>query len=351
MGSNSLRSNCRRCSQYRRYAYIEQENIESSGLRSMQRKYPLFFLIVLSIWVLLGSYRPVHCVREDYAYCDCDAKVWREYNSTNYGTTAITYLGNMTDYIGYASLEEHIGFFKFDFSDSDFNVSVESNQDIQYEGFEFWLYADYYLGVEHFYTLAYTTNQTWEETAITWLDYPSFTETSEDVLVDDDSQYFKWDMQEISADVQNAIENDQNFTVVIYYDGYEGKGANFRMREYGGLSYDPRILIKYDIVTPEEPIWEREISLTQFPLALADALHITPFAGGVFASMIVLMMFMLPVGIWAKNIVPSIFVGFLAICLCVSFGWLDLWVLLVMSIMIALLFGAKMKEWATGVGT
>jgi len=93
-----------------------------------------------------------------------------------------------------------------------------------------------------------------------------------------------------------------------------------------------------------------DINLTSFPAALADKLSVSEFAGGIIASIILTLAFMLPVIIWSKTLLPALFVGILCIGASIAIGWLDYWFLLLISMLIALMFGAKMKDIITGSG-
>ena len=91
-----------------------------------------------------------------------------------------------------------------------------------------------------------------------------------------------------------------------------------------------------------------DLNLTSFPLILADKLSITDFAGGMLASMILTLAFILPTAIWSKTLIPPLFVGMLCLGACIAFGWLDYWFLLLIAMLIALMFGSKMSAIITG---
>jgi len=91
-----------------------------------------------------------------------------------------------------------------------------------------------------------------------------------------------------------------------------------------------------------------DINLTSFPAALADKLSISEFAGGIIASLILTLAFMLPIVIWAKTLLPALFVGILCIGSSIAMGWLDYWFLLLIGMLVALMFGSKMSQIITG---
>ena len=91
-----------------------------------------------------------------------------------------------------------------------------------------------------------------------------------------------------------------------------------------------------------------DINLTYFPTALANKLSISPFAGGMLASMILTLAFVLPTAIWSKTLIPPLFMGILCLGACIAMDWLDYWFLLLIAMLIALMFGSKMSSIITG---
>ncbi len=83
------------------------------------------------------------------------------------------------------------------------------------------------------------------------------------------------------------------------------------------------------------------LTLSNFPEHLASKLHISTFAGGLLASLILTSAFMLPTAIWSKSLYPSLVVGLMCLGLSVAFGWLHYWFLLVIAFLLALMFGSK----------
>ena len=91
-----------------------------------------------------------------------------------------------------------------------------------------------------------------------------------------------------------------------------------------------------------------DLNLTSFPLALADKLSISDFAGGMLASMILTLAFVLPTAIWSKTLIPPLFIGILCLGACIAMNWLDYWFLLIVAMLCALMFGSKMSAIITG---
>lgn len=311
--------------------------------------FPLFFALML-IPILPILIHPVYGVRREYIYPTDDAPVWRWQPDTNYGGSALPFIGNCSWIL---ANDEAIAFFKFDLTD--FDPDLEANEEVSYTGIYFDLYCHHYYDWREYginlFTLGYSSNETWLETQITWNDQPSYEETHEDVLINDDEMYFRWDCSEIDLDIMYAIENDMNYTLVITFDGYESQGCSVRMREYGGLISDPRLVVEYNILLGEQPTYETEINLAMFPQALGEVLQIGLFGGQMLASTIVIMMFMLPTSFYAKNNpFPYIIVGIPVLGFLVAITWLPLFFLFIICVLIAFLFSDKLKGWATRRG-
>jgi len=94
-----------------------------------------------------------------------------------------------------------------------------------------------------------------------------------------------------------------------------------------------------------------ELDLSNFDTALGNKLNISTFAGGLLASVILSFMFLLPIAVYSKNIYTVIIIGWLCMGFCVAVGWLDIWFLLVASLMVGLMFASKMRDFITGIRT
>ena len=101
------------------------------------------------------------------------------------------------------------------------------------------------------------------------------------------------------------------------------------------------LLFSLSFAVSISPVYASNLTLTNFPEALASKLHISTFAGGLLASMVLTTAFMLPVAIWSKTLYPPVFTGLICFGMCIVFGWLDYWFLLIVAMAIALMFGPK----------
>jgi uncharacterized Tic20 family protein len=91
-----------------------------------------------------------------------------------------------------------------------------------------------------------------------------------------------------------------------------------------------------------------EVYLLDLPQKFADAFNIPLFPAQIFTTGIIMMIFMLPIAIWSKSIVPPIFVGFIVMGLCVALAWLPVWFLVVTAMLVALMFAGKMRDMISG---
>ena len=102
---------------------------------------------------------------------------------------------------------------------------------------------------------------------------------------------------------------------------------------------------------------EDVVNLPDFPQKLCDALGMPTnlFAGQLLASSIVLALFLLPVVFACSRfnkdvMIPSVFVGFLSLSFCIAVGWLPYWLLIMVAILIALMFGSSVRNLISGGG-
>lgn len=99
------------------------------------------------------------------------------------------------------------------------------------------------------------------------------------------------------------------------------------------------------------PIKAEQIDLTTIPQFLADQLGIPLFAGQILASIILMLIILLPVTILTRSkkagFLPELAFSLGVLSLCIALGWLPLFVLVVVILCVAGLWGAKVKGWFT----
>lgn len=89
-----------------------------------------------------------------------------------------------------------------------------------------------------------------------------------------------------------------------------------------------------------------DVDISQFPSKLAEALNIPLFAGQLMASGLIMAFFLLPTLVLTrgKNVIAVIFMGFMAMSICIALTWLPYWILIVISLLIAWLYSGKISE-------
>jgi len=91
---------------------------------------------------------------------------------------------------------------------------------------------------------------------------------------------------------------------------------------------------------------EDVVNLSEFPQELAIALTIPLFAAQLLASSIVLALFILPTTFACSKferdvVIPTLFVGVLSVSFCIALTWLPVWIFVILTFLIALMFSDK----------
>ena len=94
------------------------------------------------------------------------------------------------------------------------------------------------------------------------------------------------------------------------------------------------------------------IDFNEIPVKLAEALNISTFSGQILASLIFLLLVMLPVLFLAKTTRLSFFsvllTGGVTLGFLTALGWLPYWVILIVSMVVAYAFASFLKGMFTG---
>lgn len=94
--------------------------------------------------------------------------------------------------------------------------------------------------------------------------------------------------------------------------------------------------------------------MLEIPEALADRLGISTFAGGIIATAILLMIFILPTALISRKkntgFIAELVMGFVGLGIAVAIGWCPYWVLFMIGLFVALMFAGAMRSWITGGG-
>ena len=96
------------------------------------------------------------------------------------------------------------------------------------------------------------------------------------------------------------------------------------------------------------------VNLSEFPTALANQFGISLYAGQILASAIVIAFFVFPTLFLQKkyNFSPiiSLLMGFVVMGFCVALGWLDIFFMLIICLITALMFSGTMRDLLSGSG-
>ena len=88
------------------------------------------------------------------------------------------------------------------------------------------------------------------------------------------------------------------------------------------------------------------INLLEIPDHLATALGIPLFASQLLTCSLVMLIVLLPIAIFAKrNTILTLIIGFTLMGFFIAIGWMPFWFLLVIALLIASLWSAKIKGW------
>ena len=115
------------------------------------------------------------------------------------------------------------------------------------------------------------------------------------------------------------------------------------------LLYSPLfLLLTLTFVNVAYAVEGDDINLGTFDDALAERFGTSVFAGGILATTILALMFLIPVAVYSKTFLPPTIIGILTIGFGIAVGWLDIFFLLVVVLVIALMFAGKMRTWIGG---
>lgn len=97
---------------------------------------------------------------------------------------------------------------------------------------------------------------------------------------------------------------------------------------------------------------ENGINLLDLPAQLGEKLGIGAFAGGILATSILILIFVLPTGMLIRKHGELVLIAE-TICL-MSFSiavlWCPVWILLILCLIIGLMYSGKAREWVSGRG-
>lgn len=98
------------------------------------------------------------------------------------------------------------------------------------------------------------------------------------------------------------------------------------------------------------------VDLSELPQALADALGIDVYSGGILAALLFLMLTLFPAllvtGYATRKgnavMYVALFIGIIDLCFGVAIGWLDYWPLLIVCLLAGIMLASTMRDLITG---
>lgn len=93
---------------------------------------------------------------------------------------------------------------------------------------------------------------------------------------------------------------------------------------------------------------DNTIELSEFDDYLADRIGIPLFAAQILCSVIVMGLFMFPTLVLTQHVGAHLVMGLGTMGFCIAIGWLPYWFLFILSFIIALMYGGKMRDWISG---
>ena len=76
-----------------------------------------------------------------------------------------------------------------------------------------------------------------------------------------------------------------------------------------------------------------QVDIGNFPLVVAEMFGISEFAGGIFVTILVLIVVEAPLLLWSKRVgMLHLLVAFLVVCFGVAVAWLDSWFVFMLSL-------------------
>jgi len=98
------------------------------------------------------------------------------------------------------------------------------------------------------------------------------------------------------------------------------------------------------LVSLISPVLAQDIDVTQFDEELASAWGITSLASGLILSLIFGMAFLMPIGLLKAPKILILIMGISCLSFCVAVSWLDYWILILITMGIALLYASRIKR-------
>jgi len=108
------------------------------------------------------------------------------------------------------------------------------------------------------------------------------------------------------------------------------------------------LLLLCQTVFAQEDSTNEKVNLLDIPKHLSEALGIPLYAGQLLTCASVSMIFLLPIAIFSKgNIILTLIFSLMLLGVFIGVGWLEVWYMLIVVVVVAALWSAKMRGWLT----
>lgn len=87
----------------------------------------------------------------------------------------------------------------------------------------------------------------------------------------------------------------------------------------------------------------QDVDITQVDDAIGESLGVSAWVGGLIMSVILFLALVMPT-LLLRNKAPSMILAFFVIGICVSVGWLDTWLVLIVILLTSVLWASKIKR-------
>jgi len=175
----------------------------------------------------------------------------------------------------------------------------------------------------------YSSDDSWTETTITWNNEPDYDSALDSETVYSTGKWYSWTVT--SAVSSGDIVSFCLIAITNYPQAW------FRSSEYSISGLRPYLQLT---IATSEP----DVDLTLLPSQLALAWGIDALAAGLFMSTLLIFAFLMPIMIYKKSGIIVLIVGFSLMSFCIAIGWLPVWIMLLASFLVAVMYALKIKD-------
>ncbi len=105
-----------------------------------------------------------------------------------------------------------------------------------------------------------------------------------------------------------------------------------------------------DIAFDRRNIASEIVHLADTGEQLGKMLGVNSFIGGLIMSAIICAIFLFPVMVFKRTLLPMVIMGFLSLAISTGLGFIPFWIDLVLLLIVAVLFSGKIRDYVTGAG-